>query len=172
MRNDPHGQASNKPESPTTRAALFFGCIFDPELMLSLSSPGGLPEEGMHMMHRGVDVVATHQPVGTGHGKLVEWSRKRGAHLLVARMRRDHAEDTVFELIYNQHSIMTVVGDLVLYVRGGTDWYLCPMRNDPLYFCLGQVGIEPQVSDPWASQHERITGFRDAATLLASAVGE
>lgn len=172
MRNDPYGQASTKPELPTTRAALFFGCIFQPELMLSLSSPGGLPEQGMHMLHRGVDVVATHEPAGSGYAKLVEWSRERGAHLLVARMRPGHAADTVFELIYNQRSITTVIRDLALYVRGGTDWYLCPTRNDLLHFCLGQVGIEPRVSDPWTSQLERITGFRHAATLLCGAVGE
>lgn len=172
MRNDPHAQAPTKTEPPTTRAALFFGCIFRPELMLSLESPGGLPEQGMHMLHRGVDVVATHQPVCTGYAKLVEWSRGRNAHLLVARMRPGHAEDTVFELIYNQQSIITVICDLALYVRGGTDWYLCPTRNDLLHFCLGQVGIEPQVSDPWTSQLERITGFRHAAFLLCGAVGE
>lgn len=148
MRNDPHGQASTQPEPPTTRAALFFGCVFKPDLMLSLESPGGLPEQGMQMLHRGVDVVATHEPAGTGYAKLVEWSRERRAHLLVARMRPGHASDTVFELIYNQLSIITVIRDLALYVRHGTNWYLCPMRNDPLHFCLDRVGIEPEVSVP------------------------
>lgn len=172
MFDDPHSPTQTIPEPPTTKAALFFGCILKPKMMQSLTSPGGLPEDGMHMVDRGVDVVATYAPAGSGKAGLVKWSRERGTHLLVARMRPGFAEDTAFELVYNQQRITTLIGDLALYTNGGTEWFLCPTRCDVLHFNVGEMGIEPQVSTPWNTRHQRTTGFRDAASLLAGAVGE
>lgn len=174
MQNDPHGPAPTLPEPPTTKAALFAGCIFNPKLMLELERPGGLPENGMHMAGRGVDVVATYEPVGSGMTGLEAWSSKQGTHVLVARMRRGYAEDTVFELIYNQRrgSIITRIADLALFRDANGGWFLCPTRGDVLFFNLSEMGIEPQVSTPWTTRHQRIAGFRDAAALLAGAVGE
>lgn len=171
MLNDPHSPTRTIPEPTTTKAALFFGCIIKPKMMLSLTSPGGLPEDGMHMVDRGVDVVATYKPVGSDKEGLVKWSRERGTHLLVARMRPGLAEDAAFELVYSQRGITTMIGDLALYTNGGTEWFLCPTRGDVLYFSVGEGGIEPQVSTPWSTRHQRVTGFRDAASLLAGAVG-
>lgn len=172
MLDDPHNPTRTIPEPPTTKLPLFFGSIFKPKMMLSIASPGGLPEDGFHMEGVGVDVVATYEPLGSATAGLKKWSRERGTHLLVAKMRPGFAEDTAFELVYSQRQITTMIGDLALYTRGGTDWYLCPMRNDVLYFCLGKAGIEPQVSTPWSNRHERLIGFADAATLLAGAAGE
>lgn len=174
MQNDPHRPAPMLPEPSTTKAALFFGCIFNPKLMLELERPGGLPENGMHMEGRGVDVVATFEPVGSSMTGLEAWSSKQGTHVLVARMRPGYAEDTVFELIYNQRrgAIITRMADLALFRDANGRWLLCPTRGDVLFFNLGETGIEPQVSTPWSTRHERMTGYRDAATLLAGAVGE
>lgn len=167
-----HGQAPTLPEPPTTKAALFFGCIFKPKLMVGLSCPAGLPEDGMHMEGCHVDVVATYQPVGTGREQMMSHARKRGMHLLVAHMRPGHARDTAFELIFCERRVATLIEDLVLYTEGGSRWFLCPTRGDMLYFSLFRGGIEPQVSTPWVSRQERVKGFRDAGALLAGAVGE
>lgn len=169
---NPYSPSRTIPEPPTTKVALLFGSIIKPKMMLSLTNPGGLPEEGMHMEGAGVDVVATHEPVGSDTAALKKWSRERGTHLLVARMRPGFAGDTAFELVYNQRGIITMIGDLALYTSGGTEWFLCPTRGDVLHFNIGEMGIEPQVSTPWSTRHERIAGFRDAASLLAGAVGE
>lgn len=170
MINNSHGQAM--PEPSTTKAALFFGAVFHPRLMRELISPAGLPENGMHMEGCRIDVVATYQRVGGSKEALVAHARERGMHLLVARMRPGHADDTVFELVYSQRGFTTLIEDLVLYTSGGTEYFLCPTRGDILYFQLINGGIEPQVSTPWSTRQERIAGFRDAAALLADAVGE
>lgn len=169
---NPHGPARTLPEPPTTKAALLFGSIFKPEVMLSLANPAGLPNEGFHKPGRGVDVVATYMPIGIDKAGLVKWSEQRRSHLLVARLRPGLAEDAAFELVFNDRGIMTMIGDLALYTSGGTEWFLCPTRGDILHFLVGQMGIEPQVSTPWRTRHERIAGFRDAASILAGAVGE
>lgn len=150
----------------------FFGCIFKPKLMVELTSPANLPENGMHMEKVGVDVVATGRPAGTGREQLVSYARERGMHLLVARMRPRHARDTVFELVFSEGRFNTLIEDLVLYTQGCSRWFLCPARGDMLYFNLSRTGIEPQASPPWVSRQERVAGFRDAGTLLAGAVGE
>lgn len=172
MINYPHDDASTLSEPPTTKAALLFGCIFKPKLMLELTSPANLPEVGMHMENVGVDVVATYQPANTGREQLVSYARERGMHLLVARMRPRHARDTVFDLVFSEGRFNTLIEDLVLYTEGGSRWFLCPTRGDTLHFYLSRTGIEPQVSTPWGTRQECVKGFRDAASILAGAVGE
>lgn len=169
---NPNGSARTLPEPPTTKAALLFESIIKPKMMLSLTNPAGLQSEGFHMQGRGVDVVATYMPSGIDKAELVKWSEQRRTHLLVARLRPGLAEDTVFELVYNQQGIITMIGDLALYTNGGTEWFLCPTRCDVLYFNVGEMGIEPQASRPWSTRQQRIAGFRNAAVLLAGAVGE
>lgn len=87
-------------------------------------------------------------------------------------MRPGFAEDTAFELVYNHAGITTMIGDLALYTNFGTEWFLAPTRGDIIFFRLGEGGIQPQASTPWSTRHQRIDGFRDAASALATAVGE
>lgn len=172
MSEDTHTPVKTMPEPLATKAALFLASIVKPDLATELVHPGGLPEVGMHLQGRGVDVVATYTPPRMGQAGLVQWARARDLHLLVARMRPMVAEDAVFELVYSQQGITTMINDLVLYTNGRGAWHLCPTRGDVLYFEVGPVGIEPRVSTPWTTRHERLIGFRDAATLLSSALGE